>query len=79
MYYLTHYTQSADNRGYRGYRILPKYSSGALNILPENPARPSDYVLAAAYTHDMVPGQRDAMYDASMANEFPGQHSFVEY
>ena len=74
---MTHFTQPANNRGYQGYRVLPQYSHGPMNILPSNPSRPADYVLATAYTHDMVPGQRDAMSAAARAHEFPGQHTFT--
>ena len=75
MYFITHYMERADDRGYVGYRVLPLFTSGPLNILPLNPSRPSDFTLSAAYTHDKIDECNAAMAAAAQEDQFPGQHT----
>ena len=74
MYYCTHYAYPAADHGFTGYRVLPQYSTGPMNILPANPSRPIDFVLSAAYAHPEMPDCQLAMTEAIQADAFPGQH-----
>ena len=78
MYFITTYTEPANNRGYVGFRIKAEFSSGANNILPNHPRRPTDYSLALLYTHEKIDGFRNARAAAERANEFPGKHTHIE-
>ena len=64
----------ANNRGFDGFRVQSEFTKGKLNILSDNPSRPSDYVLAKLYTHEDVPGFRQALNAADEKNMFPGRH-----
>ena len=75
MFFITHYMEKADERGYAGYRVLPQFSVGTMNILPFNPSRPDDYTLSVAYTHEKMEECTEAMYAAARQDRFPGQHS----
>lgn len=66
---------STKDRGYDGYRARPECSNGPFNIVSSNSSRPENYVLSIIYTHEQVPGCREAMRAAYQANRFPGQHS----
>lgn len=65
----------ANNRGYDGYQARPECSSGPFNIVSPNSSRPKNYSLSVIYTHEHVPGYREAMLAAQRADRFPGQHS----
>ena len=75
MHFLQNYMTPVQSRDYHGYRALPKYTSGSFNIHPSNPSRPADYNLSVCYTHEMVPGFRQAFLAASRLNQFPGVHT----
>ena len=67
-----------NSRGYHGYQVKPEYTTGSMNILPENPQRPQDYSLSVCYTHESVPGYNEAFNVAARLDTFPGQHTYVD-
>ena len=74
MYFLRNYMLPANNRGFEGYRARAEYTTGSKNILTANSSRPQDYVLSIFYTHEQVPGYKDASNAATSDNAFPGRH-----